>query len=205
MRMLRLQGLPLRLSCAAGIAALAAACSSGPAPTTFDLSAPTQRVPGQVGAQVAVAEPVTIQTYEADRIIVKDAAGTVSFIGGAQWADRLPRLIQARLIQTFENASRLRAVSRPSDRITADYQLLSEIRAFQIDSGANEAVVEITVKAVEDRTGRVAAARIFRARTPVAAIDAGTAAQALDKALATVLLDIVRFVGASASAAPGSA
>src|SRR5919199_3549650 len=180
--------LPVRLLAAAVLAALACACSSGPPPTTFDLTAPRQKVGGgSVPGQVAVAEPVAIQVLEADRILVKDAAGTVSFLGGAQWADRLPRLVQARLIQTFENSSRLRAVSRPGDRITADYQLNTELRAFQISSATNEALVEISAKVVNDKSGRIAAARVFTARVPVATIDAPNAAQALDKALSTVL------------------
>jgi cholesterol transport system auxiliary component len=178
------------------LAALAGACSSSP-PTTYDLSAPRQaaRGGGGSGAQIAVAEPVAVQALEADRILVKDSSGAISTIGGAQWADRLPRLIQARLIQTFENASRIRAVSRPSDRITPDYQLTSEIRAFQIDAANSQAVVEMSVKLVNDRNGRIATARVFSARSSVAAVNPENAAKALDRALSNVLLQIVRWIG----------
>jgi cholesterol transport system auxiliary component len=175
---------------------LASACSSGPPPTTFDLTAPRQKVQGgSIEGQVVVAEPVAIQVFEAERILVKGAANTVSFLGGGQWADRLPRLVQARLVQTFENASRLKAVSRPGDRITSDYLLNSEIRAFQIDAAAGEAVVEMSAKVVNDRSGRITNARVFTARVPVATIDPVNAAQALDRALSIVLLNIVRWVG----------
>jgi cholesterol transport system auxiliary component len=187
---------PVRLLALAALAALASACSSGPLPTTFDLTAPRQKVRGgSVEGQVAVAEPVAIQVFEAERILVKDAANAVSFLGGGQWADRLPRLIQARIVQTFENASRLKAVSRTGDRITADYLLSTEIRAFQIDAAVGGAVVEISAKVVDDRSGRIANARVFTARVPVAAVDPANAAQALDRALSIVLLDIVRWVG----------
>jgi cholesterol transport system auxiliary component len=189
-----------RLGLAACASVLAAACTSSP-PTTFDLTAPRQRVTGSaIGGQVVVAEPTAIQTFEADRIIVKDPGGAVSFLGGAQWADRLPRLVQARLIQTFENSSRVRAVSRPGDGISADYRLNTELRAFQITSASREAVVEISAKVVSDKSGRIGAARVFTARVPVATIDAPNAAQALDKALSTVLLQIVRWVGAGGQA-----
>ena len=179
---------------------LAAACSSS-ALTTFDLSAPRQRVAGgAIGGQVVVSEPTAIQTFEADRIIVKDPGGAVSFLGGAQWADRLPRLVQARLIQTFENSSRIRAVSRPGDGVSADYQLNTELRAFQITSASKEALVEVSAKVVNAKTGRIAGARVFTARVPVATIDAQNAAQGLDKALSSVLVQIVRWMGAAASA-----
>lgn len=163
---------------------------------TFDLTAPRQKVRGgSVEGQVAVAEPVAIQVFEAERILVKDAANAVSFLGGGQWADRLPRLVQARIVQTFENASRLKAVSRSGERITADYLLTTEIRAFQVDATTNEAFVELSAKVVDDRSGRIINARVFSGRVPVAAVDAPNAAQALDRALSLVLLDIVRWVG----------
>jgi cholesterol transport system auxiliary component len=185
----------LPLMSGAVLAALVGACSSSP-PTTYDLTAPRQAARGgALGAQIAVAEPVAVQALEAERILVKDSSGAISFLGGAQWADRLPRLIQARLIQTFENASRIRAVSRPTDRITPDYQLTSEIRAFQIDASTNQAVVEMSVKLVNDRSGRIATARVFSARSAVQTINPQTAAKALDRALSSVLLQIVRWVG----------
>ena len=191
-----------RLSFVAALAALAGACTSlSSAPTTFDLTAPRQNVgAAPIGLQVVVSEPTAIQTFEAERIIVKDATGSVSFLGGGQWADRLPRLVQARLIQTFENASRIKAVSRPGDRIAADYQLNTELRSFQILAETREAAVEISVRLVNDKTGRIAAARVFSARVPVPSLEAPVAAQALDKALSSVLLQIVRFVSAGAGA-----
>lgn len=179
------------------LGAAAAACSSTPAPTTFDLTAPRGSARGAaVRGQIVVQEPATIQTFEAERIVVRDSSGSVSLLGGGQFADRLPRLIQARLIQTFENASLLKAVSRPGDRVTADYQLNSEIRAFEVSAATGEAVVEISAKLIEDRSGRIVKAKVFTARAPIGAVDAINAAQGLDRALSIVLLDIVRWIGA---------
>jgi cholesterol transport system auxiliary component len=146
------------------------------------------------GRSIAVSEPVGIQPFEADRIIVRENGGALSFLGGGQWADRLPRLIQTRIIQSLENSGRLRSVSRPGDKVVADYQLISEIRAFDVQAGTGEAVVDLSFKLVADGTGKVTAARIFTARVPVAKIDAGTGARALDQALVTVLADVVRWV-----------
>ena len=174
------------------LAALTGACSSGPAPATFDLSAPTSRIRGAAGVQVLVNEPAALQALATQQILVKDASGSVSFIGGGQWADNLPRLIQTRLINTFENASQLRGVSRPSSGAVADVQLISELRRFEIATPDNQAVAEISVKIVSDQNGR-----IFRASVPASAIDAPNAARALDEALTVVMLDIVRWVSGS--------
>ena len=179
------------------LAALTGACSSGPAPATYDLSAPTSRILGASGVQVLVNEPAALQQLSTQQILVKDASGSVSFIGGGQWADNLPRLIQTRLINTFENASQLRGVSRPSSGAVADVQLISELRRFEIATPDNQAVAEISVKIVSDQNGRIVNGRIFRASIPASAVDAPNAARALDEALTVVMLDIVRWVSGS--------
>jgi cholesterol transport system auxiliary component len=175
-------------------AAVLAGCGGGATPTTFDLSAPSGF--GRVGgsrAALIVVEPTTVQTLDSDRIIVKDSAGALSFLGGGQWADRVPRLVQTRLIQTFENGNRLGAVARPGERIVPDLQLNTDIRSFNIDAASGAAVVEITAKLVGDRTGKVQRARLFTARVPASAVDGAAAAQALDRALSQVLIEIVRW------------
>lgn len=183
-----------------GVTALFAAslllggCGGGATPTTYDLSAP--RDIGRVGgarSALVVAEPTTVQALDSDRVIVKDSSGALSFAGGAQWADRVPKLVQTRLIQTFENGGRLASVARPGERIVPDNQLNTDIRSFNIDTASGAAVVEITAKLVGDRTGKVQRARVFSARVPASAGDGGVAAQALDRALSQVLIEIVRW------------
>lgn len=191
-----LRAAPWKVGAAALVAAALAACGSAPLPS-YDLTAPSQRVSGGglVGGQLVVVEPSALQPLEDQRILVRDAAGSVSFLGGAQWADRLPRLLQTRIIQTFENATRIRAVSRPGEGVTADYQLNSDLRAFQLDAARSEAFVEISAKLIRVGTGKIAAARVFGARVPVATANGPEVAQALDQAAGRVLLDVVRWVG----------
>lgn len=187
----RLLAAPLLLIAASLVLA---GCGGGAAPTTYDLSAP--RDVGRVGASrsiLVVAEPTTVQTLDSDRIIVKDASGSLSFAGGAQWADRVPALVQTRLIQTFENAGRLGSVARPGERITPEAQLNTDIRSFNIDTASGSAVVEISAKLVGDRSGRIQRAQLFSARVPASGGDGGLAAQALDRALSQVLIEIVRW------------
>ena len=171
------------------------ACGGGGTPLTFDLAAiPGQARPGGPGRSIVVAEPVGLQPLEADRIIVREPSGSLSFLGGGQWADRLPRLVQTRLIQSLENSGRLRSVTRPSDKVVSDYQLVSEIREFDIAAGSGEAVVDISAKLISDSTGKVAAARVFAARVPIGKVDPQTAATGLDAALGRVLGEMVRWV-----------
>lgn len=181
------------LSLAIAGSLLLAGCGGGSAPTTYDLSAPRDfgRIGGGGGVLI-VAQPTAVQALDSDRLIVKDSSGALSFLGGAQWADRVPNLVQTRLIQTFENGSRIAAVGRPGERIVPDFQLNTDIRAFNIDAASGQAVVEITAKLIGDRTGKVQRAKLFSARVPAGAEGAG-AAQALDQALSLVLIQIARW------------
>lgn len=190
---LLLRGRLRALSLAAAGSLLLAGCGGGSAPTTYDLSAPRDfgRIGGGGGVLI-VAQPTAVQALDSDRLIVKDSSGALSFLGGAQWADRVPNLVQTRLIQTFENGSRIAAVGRPGERIVPDFQLNTDIRAFNIDAASGQAVVEITAKLIGDRTGKVQRAKLFSARVPAGAEGAG-AAQALDQALSQVLIQIARW------------
>jgi cholesterol transport system auxiliary component len=188
-----LRGRLRALSIAIAGSLVLAGCGGGPAPTTYDLSAPRDfgRIGGGGGVLI-VAQPTAVQALDSDRLIVKDSSGALSFLGGAQWADRVPNLVQTRLIQTFENGSRIAAVGRPGERIVPDFQLNTDIRAFNIDAASGQAVVEITAKLIGDRTGKVQRAKLFSARVPAGAEGAG-AAQALDQALSQVLIQIARW------------
>lgn len=190
---LLLRGRLRALALAAASSLLLAGCGGGSAPTTYDLSAPRDfgRIGGGGGVLI-VAQPTAVQALDSDRLIVKDSSGALSFLGGAQWADRVPNLVQTRLIQTFENGSRIAAVGRPGERIVPDFQLNTDIRAFNIDAASGQAVVEITAKLIGDRSGKVQRAKLFSARVPAGAEGAG-AAQALDQALSQVLIQIARW------------
>ena len=109
----------------------------------------------------------------------------------AQWVERLPSLVQTRLIQTFENGKSLRSVGRPGDKMVADSSLNSEIRKFEINVTTGQANVEISAKLIGETSGRVMAAGIFSAQVPGSASEGANAAAALDAALSQVLRQIV--------------
>lgn len=174
-----------------------AACASKP-PQTFDLTAPSggARSAGFAG-NVVVAEPVAVATLDGQRVVVKPTAGEVTYLGDAQWSDRLPKLIQSKIIEALENSNKLRSVGRPGDRLSVDYQLISELRAFEVDAVTATAHVELTAKVVNDKTGKIVAARVFSARRPVGAVDGPNATRALDAALGAVLVELTGWSGRS--------
>jgi cholesterol transport system auxiliary component len=184
---------PIKILCLCAVFLALASCSSSQPSTVFDLTAPRDfGYKSSLSGQVVVAEPSALQIYDSERIIVREAQGTLSQVPGVQWSERLPRLVQTRLIQAYQNASKLRNIGRPGERIVADYQINLEIRAFEVDAAQGQAFVEIAARLVNDRTGQVVKAIIARAAEPVSAIDGPASAQALDAALSRTLVDIIR-------------
>ncbi len=174
--------------------ALGGCASSSSVPRSFDISAPST-FPARAGAvrgQLLVVEPKAIASLDTERIAVRGPGGAYSYLTDGAWADRLPKLLQARLIQSFENANRLRSVGRPGDRLASDWQLLAEVRAFEVVvTGAAEVVVEMSVKLVNDRSGRILSGRVFAARAPAAGTDAINVSAAFNGAVQNLMREIV--------------
>lgn len=184
---------------ALALAVALAACSGGGGlfskapPAAYDLAAARDfsRGSGAARGQLVIAEPTALAGYETERIVVRPTPGEAAQLGDAQWQDRLPRLMQARMIQSFENASRLRAVGKPSDKIATDFAMVTEVRAFEISVTDRAAVVELAVKIVRERTGRIIAARVFRATVPAEALEGAGAVAAINEAFVKVAREIV--------------
>ena len=174
--------------CAVVLLAALSACASAP-PATFDLTAPNDspsRTPGR--GQLVVYEPAANLPIDSNRIVIRTGPDAVAYLKGAQWADKLTRLVQARLIESFENAHSLRAVGRPG--MVADYSLHAEIRRFEADVTRNEAAVEIAARIV-GANGHTVAMQSFSATSPLANDDGRTVTASLDDALGKVMRQIV--------------
>ena len=162
---------------------------------TYDLTAP-ETVPGagSTSAQILVKVPTALKAIDSDRIVVRPQPTVITYLEGAQWQDSVPRLFQAKLLQTFENTGNTGATALPGDGLVIDHQLVIDIRRFGIlADGAPRAVLEVSVKLLADRTGQVRETRIFTAEAPADAPPAGYA-EALDAAFDAMASDIVRWV-----------
>lgn len=170
-------------------------CAGGRAPTTYDLVASRSFAASARSArfQLVVAEPIAVHALETDRILVRQSGGKISYYKGAAWSDRLPRLVQARMTETFQNSGAVRAVSNT----TGDYRLATELRAFQIDvSGPTTAAdIDIFAKLV-NRSGKVVASKGFSARVMAATDSPSDAVSALNQAFTQVMQDITSWVAA---------
>lgn len=166
-------------------------------PDTYDLTAPTSfpDLRGGTNAQLLIVEPTALSAFDRQEIVVKPSATEILYLPQSQWADRLPKVVQARLVEAYENTDKARAVAKPGDGLVIDYQIVSNIRAFQanIGGGVSEAVIELSVKIVSDRTGKVVRTRIFRKTAALPSNSNSDVVLALDAAFDAIARDMVSW------------
>ena len=152
--------------------------------------APPEKTPDWL---LVVPEPTTLMGFNVDKILLQPAAGESVPLADARWGDNLPILFQARLIESFENAGYARSVSRTRDGVASDFQLLIDIRSFQI-STASEPTAEIDFNAkLVDKDGRIINASTFQGTVPVSGTDAPAYVKALDEVFAKLMTELVEW------------
>lgn len=187
---------PLAIALALIVGGCSSLGSSNKALDTYDLSVPTvaEASRRQAGVQVLIAEPQALKILDSENIVIRQSAASVAYLEGSQWSDRLPKIVQTRLVQAFENSNRFGGVGRPGEGLAIDYQVLTDIRAFEIDTAAGKrAVVEISAKLLNDRNGVVASSRLFEASVAATSGGAGFVV-ALDAAFDKVASEMVAWV-----------
>ncbi|MDQ2703646.1 MAG: ABC-type transport auxiliary lipoprotein family protein [Pseudomonadota bacterium] len=164
---------------------------------TFELTAPAAGDGrGQSHRQILIAEPSALKALDGQNIVISPAPGNIQYLKGAQWADRLPKVVQARLAETFQRSGEFRGVGRPGEGLAIDYQVIVEIRAFEVrvDGGAR-AEVELFVRLLNDRNGTVRAQKVFTAMAPVGGEGNSAYVNALDAAFGQAAVEIVDWTG----------
>jgi phospholipid/cholesterol/gamma-HCH transport system substrate-binding protein len=190
------------------LAGLEKTVGGGPAkavPAIFDLTAPRafplpvkEKAPK---AQLVIAEPTALVVLDTQRIIFAPGAGEGPATDAAQWSDTIPKMVQARIVQSFENSNYVGAVARPMEGLAADYQLVLDIRSFGIapdlagnPAGIPLAQVEFSAKVIGDR-GRIIGSRTFSGTMPATDTRAAGAAAAIDQAFGKAATDLVVWAG----------
>jgi phospholipid/cholesterol/gamma-HCH transport system substrate-binding protein len=162
---------------------------------SFDLTAPRSFPRANSEAPrglLAVAEPTAPIIFDTQKLLMRASSGARTQIAeNAQWTDTLPKLVQIRIIQAYENATSPASVGRSADNIAADRQLLIDIRNFEILASEHPVgIVELSAKLVGDKS-QIVDARTFSATAPAASTEAVAAAASLDHAFAQVAADLV--------------
>ncbi len=177
------------------VAASLSACAGKANNDTYSLSAsPLIEGPNATSKQILVPEPTALKALDSEQVVIRLSASEIQYLAASQWSDRLPKMVQAKLVQAFENTGKVGGVGKPGEGLAIDYQVISEIRSFEIATeGTDTAIVEIFAKILNDRNGTVRAQKSFRAVVPVRGSDNAGFVAALDSAFATVSAEIVSW------------
>ncbi|TPJ77042.1 ABC-type transport auxiliary lipoprotein family protein [Mesorhizobium sp. B2-6-2] len=188
----------LRSSAAALLVLAVAGCAAlggKPAPLdTFELSAPSLDVRAHSRRQILIAQPSALKALDSQNIVIRPSDRSIQFLKGAQWADRLPLIVQARLAETFQRSGSFAGVGKPGEGLAIDYQIIVEVRSFEVRvNGGEHADVDLFVRILNDRNGEVRASKSFTASAPVSGSGNAAYVSALDGAFGQAAKDIVRW------------
>jgi phospholipid/cholesterol/gamma-HCH transport system substrate-binding protein len=158
-----------------------------PKKIAFDLRAPADfGPPGKtIKGQLAIPEPTAVVMLETQRILFSPARDYPGF-DEALWADSIPKLLQARLIEGFENYDIAHAPLRTMDVGQADFQLLIDIRRFRVAmDSVPTAEIELSARIV-DKNGKVIASRLFEESQKLDKVEPPLAVAAFDDAFGRI-------------------
>ncbi|WP_428428937.1 ABC-type transport auxiliary lipoprotein family protein [Pararhizobium sp.] len=177
------------------LVAVLSACAGKANNDTYSLSAsPAIEGPSSTKKQILVPEPTALKALDSDQVVIRLSGSEIQYLAKSQWSDRLPKMVQAKLVQAFENTGKIGGVGKPGEGLAIDYQVITEIRSFEISTeGADTAIVEIFAKILNDRNGTVGAQKAFRATVPVRGSGAPAFVAGLDGAFAQVAGEIVSW------------
>lgn len=159
---------------------------------TYDLRTPQNLGPATktLAASLAIPEPTAVAMLQTQRMLFAsggDNPGFADFL----WADSIPKLVQARLIDSFENYDIAHAPLRTADLGQADYQLLIDIRRFRIAT-EGETRVEIGLSArIVDKNGKVVASRLIETSEKLDKVEPAAAVAAFDTAFTRIAKELI--------------
>jgi phospholipid/cholesterol/gamma-HCH transport system substrate-binding protein len=150
--------------------------------------------------QLAIAEPTAVVMFDTQKLLLAPGLDYPGF-AGAQWSDSIPKLLQAKLIQSFENYDIGHAPLRANDAVPADYQLLIDIRSFQL-TGEGEPGAEIAFSArILAKDGHVIGSKLLQQSARLDRPEPIAAVAAFDAAFDSIAKELIAWTADTLAAA----
>ena len=168
--------------------------------STFSKDLPT------VDWQLLVDTPIAPAGLSTARIAMQDSPYELRYFQDANWTDFAPQMVQALIIESFENSKRIVSVGREQIGMRADFLLKTELREFQAEYdrrlapgttslGPGEippwARVRLNMKLVKMPQREIVAARTFERRIQAKTNTMADIIEAFDTALGKVFKSMV--------------
>lgn len=156
----------------------------------------------RAGFSLSVSEPRAAAILDNDKVLVRPSPVVVQYYGDIIWADRIPKLVQRRVVQAFEDSKRVRSVAPRSDGFSSQYDLLIEIRDFHIEPSLREnpivakpirVKVTFFAKLVSERAARVVRSQKITKTVEVMVENRENIALAFNQAFAEATVSLVNW------------
>jgi phospholipid/cholesterol/gamma-HCH transport system substrate-binding protein len=138
------------------------------------------RAPLEAG--LTIAEPTATARLQTQRFLFASDEEPHEDFANVQWSDSLPALVEAKLLQSFENYDIVHAPVRADSMAPAGTRLTTDLRKFEISLEPEaKATIALSVRIIDEK-GQVKAGRIFESSAPMDAVTPAKAAAAFNHA-----------------------
>ncbi|WP_170412192.1 ABC-type transport auxiliary lipoprotein family protein [Ruegeria arenilitoris] len=162
--------------------------------STFSSSLP------RIQKQVVVQEPTATAAVNTDQIAIQPTPLQVQYLPRARWVDRAPLIVQALLVESYENSGKVAAVGRSTVGLRADYVIVPDLREFQglviaDEDGSSTVRVEVrmNIKIIDEFEDKIIASDSFREYVVAASDKTPDLVRAFDDALGKTMRDAVEW------------
>lgn len=177
------------------------ACSilpKGPPPAElFTLNAPsvqnsthtTRSLPS-----IKILLPQAASGLETSRVALRSGNNRIDYYRDIRWADTSTALLQSLLVESFDNSNAFKAVTNDLMDLYADYNLLVDIRDFQIEYKNDKPYANIRFVTKLIKNGpqqKIVMTRTYHAQEDASANDLKAVMQAFDRGYQKIAKDIV--------------
>ncbi len=154
----------------------------------------------RVQRQIVVEEPTATAAVNTDQIAVQPTALQVQYLPRARWVDRAPLIVQALLVESYENSNRVAAVGRSTVGLRADYVIAPDLREFQgvvisDENNTNTVRIEVrlNIKIIDEFEDKIIASSSFQENVVAASDETPELVKAFDDALGATMRDAVEW------------
>jgi cholesterol transport system auxiliary component len=148
----------------------------------------------QANWQLQIARPYADALHDSARILVRPQPGELQVYKGAAWTQPAPDIVLDTLLRALADSGRLAGVARRGEGVSAQYELLLDLRRFESDYDGNampSSRIEIGARLVHNADNRVVATRVFDVTTPADGTDVARVNRAFEQGLSDTTTQLI--------------